>query len=94
MQEPDVEVEITLTGKVQRAGLRAYIKNRAEEFGVRGLARNLDNGSVEVVAQGERKALEKFLEKVKLGSPFSKIEETEVTWWDSVSDPLENFIIE
>jgi len=90
----DIEVEITLTGKVQGVGMRDYLKNRAEELGVRGFVRNAEDGSVEVIAQGEREALEEFLRRAKRGSVFSRVEEAEATWYDTVQDPLEDFTIE
>jgi acylphosphatase len=90
----DIEVEVIFYGKVQRVGLRANIQNRAEELGVRGVARNLEDGCVEVIAQGERVVLEKFVEKIKKGTPFSKIEEVEITWYDFVQDSMTEFSIE
>ncbi|HVS79364.1 MAG TPA: acylphosphatase [Candidatus Paceibacterota bacterium] len=90
----DIEVEIILTGKVQGVYLRDYLKKRADELGVRGVARNEDDGSVSVIAQGTREALEEFLRRAKRGSVFSKVEDAEVTWYDSVGDPHIEFSIE
>jgi acylphosphatase len=48
-------------GHVQGVGMRWWIRSRALELGLAGWARNLDDGRVEVVAEGSRGALEKLL---------------------------------
>lgn len=45
-------------GRVQGVGFRAATRMQARALGLRGHARNLDDGSVEVVAEGEAQALE------------------------------------
>ena len=90
----DSEVEVILYGKVQKVGLRAYIQARAEELDICGVTRNLDDNSVEVIAQGERKKLGEFVKRIKKGSIFSKIEETDITWHDSSQDSMSDFTIE
>jgi acylphosphatase len=92
MQE--VEAEIILRGKVQQVHMREYIFNRACELGVCGTVRNCEDGSVEIIAQGERNTLEKFIKLAKKGSVFARVEETEITWYDSIQDPFRDFSIE
>jgi acylphosphatase len=48
-------------GRVQGVGMRWWIRARALELGLVGWARNTDDGRVEVVAEGERPALERLL---------------------------------
>lgn len=48
-------------GHVQGVGMRWWIRSRALELGLAGWARNLDDGRVEVVAEGPRDALEQLL---------------------------------
>ena len=48
-------------GQVQGVGMRWWIRSRALELGLAGWARNLDDGRVEVVAEGARGALESLL---------------------------------
>ena len=49
---------VWLRGQVQGVGMRWWIRARALELGLAGWARNLDDGRVEVVAEGPREALE------------------------------------
>lgn len=51
-----------LHGRVQGVGMRWWIRARALELGVEGWARNTEDGRVEVVAQGPRRALEALLQ--------------------------------
>lgn len=45
-------------GQVQGVGFRYFTQQEALRLGIRGYARNLDDGSVEVVACGEDEAVE------------------------------------
>lgn len=92
--ETDMEFEARVYGKVQGIGFRAYAKKRADELGLSGVARNLEDGSLEVVAQGERAKLEELARLLKNGPVFSRVDEFEIDWHESASDPLAGFVIE
>jgi len=62
---PGVKVEVRITGRVQGVGYRFFAIEEATARRLLGYARNLSNGDVEVVAEGERGALEDFLEALK-----------------------------
>jgi acylphosphatase len=49
-------------GQVQGVGFRWWTRSRALELGLRGWARNLPDGRVEVLAQGEPGACDRLLE--------------------------------
>jgi acylphosphatase len=48
-------------GRVQGVGFRWWTRSRALELGLRGWARNLPDGRVEVLAQGEAAAVDRLL---------------------------------
>ncbi len=52
-------------GRVQRVGFRWWTRARALELGLVGHARNMDDGRVEVVAQGSREALDRLGELLR-----------------------------
>ena len=54
-------------GLVQGVGFRYYVLARARLLGLGGHVRNQPDGSVEIVAEGERGSLEHFLEAVERG---------------------------
>ncbi|TMG57453.1 MAG: acylphosphatase, partial [Chloroflexi bacterium] len=47
-------------GDVQGVGFRYYVQRKARQLGLPGWVRNNDDGSVELVAEGERDALEQL----------------------------------
>lgn len=59
------ELRAIFIGSVQGVGFRATAKRHADALHLSGYARNLQDGSVEVRAQGKEKELEKFLNKLK-----------------------------
>ncbi|WP_211298349.1 acylphosphatase [Kineococcus rhizosphaerae] len=54
-----------VTGHVQGVGFRWWVQTQAAELGLAGSATNLSDGHVEVVAEGERKALRQFLSRLR-----------------------------
>jgi acylphosphatase len=68
-------------GRVQGVGFRAFVQRRAGELGLRGYARNLSDGvSIEVVAEGQRAALEALLAALKLGPSGANVEKVDAFW--------------
>ncbi|CAI1586786.1 acylphosphatase [Serratia entomophila] len=58
-------------GVVQGVGFRYSTQHQATALGLTGYACNLDDGSVEVVACGERPQVDKLVEWLKQGGPRS-----------------------
>jgi acylphosphatase len=65
-------------GRVQGVFYRASAQQRAHELGVRGYARNLHDGRVEVLACGEPAAVEAFVAWLWTGPSASKVSAVEV----------------
>lgn len=53
-------------GSVQAVGYRVYVKNVAAVMGVKGLVRNLGNGSVEIFAEAEEDILQRFIKAIEV----------------------------
>lgn len=75
-----MRVHIIVTGRVQGVGFRYFVAARARALGLAGVARNLPNGQVEVVAQGERTALEALIGAVRLGPAGAVVRDVQVSW--------------
>lgn len=58
-------------GSVQGVGFRYTTQHEAQRLGLSGYARNLDDGSVEMVACGEAENVNKLIEWLKAGGPRS-----------------------
>ena len=59
------EMHVVIRGRVQGVGFRAEAKFLAQQLKVTGYARNCPDGTVEILAQGTKSTLERFLEELK-----------------------------
>jgi len=73
-------LHVVYRGRVQGVWFRANCQKKAVELGVVGWVRNMPNGSVESVAEGDRGKLEELLEWNKDHQPMARVTETEVRW--------------
>ncbi|MFC1728333.1 acylphosphatase [Nanoarchaeota archaeon] len=70
-------LRIIITGNVQGVFFRTFIRSRANELGLRGLVRNLEDGTVEVIVQGQKEALDELLKKCKKGPLIARVDKIE-----------------
>ena len=73
---------IVVSGRVQGVFFRDHARRWASSLGVKGCVRNLIDGKVEAVAEGERESIEDFIAKLKEGPPLSSVEDVDVRWED------------
>ncbi|HEY1314165.1 MAG TPA: acylphosphatase [Steroidobacteraceae bacterium] len=66
-------------GKVQGVFFRQSTRLEAERLGIRGIARNLSDGSVEVLAHGAADALEELRVWLQRGPAHARVEEVRET---------------
>ena len=71
-------LKIKIVGTVQGVFFRKFVKDNADEVGVKGYVRNLDGGSVEIVIEGRDEKVNEMLVKCKKGPNHSEIKEVEV----------------
>ncbi|ADL19197.1 Acylphosphatase [Acidilobus saccharovorans 345-15] len=62
---PEACKRIRVTGVVQGVGFRAYVRRHATMLGLTGYAKNMPDGSVEIVAQGQEKSIEELLQQLR-----------------------------
>ncbi|HEY4383555.1 MAG TPA: acylphosphatase [Ktedonobacteraceae bacterium] len=79
-QHTSEELFAQVTGFVQGVGFRQFVVHKALNLGLRGFVRNASDGSVEVVAQGARPALERLLVLLRQGPSASEVEEVSISW--------------
>ncbi len=81
------ELHAWVSGRVQGVGYRFFVIDQALSLGLRGYVRNESDGDVEVLAQGKRAALERFLALLRRGPSAARVSEVQVNW----GQPTEHF---
>ncbi len=66
-------VHVFISGMVQGVYFRAYTKEEADRLGLKGFVRNLPDGRVEAVFEGEEGAIEDMIRWCHVGSPYAKV---------------------
>jgi len=72
-----VAMRFLVEGKVQGVFFRASTRERAQHFGLRGYARNLSDGRVEVLAVGDAEAVERLGQWLRHGPPSARVDHVE-----------------
>lgn len=73
-------IKMIVKGRVQGVGFRYTTKMLADQLNVKGLVKNLDDGSVYIEAQAPSEVLEQFIAKVKASpSPAGYVSDASVT---------------
>lgn len=68
-------VQITISGRVQGVWFRAKTKEKAEQYGIRGIVKNLVNGKVYIEAEGSAENLAVFVDWCKVGPKLAHVAE-------------------
>jgi acylphosphatase len=67
-------------GDVQGVGFRYFAESHAHRLGLDGYVRNRHDGAVEVEAEGDAPALERFLDLLRQGPRMARVQEVRVSW--------------
>lgn len=79
-------MRVLFSGKVQGVGFRYTARTVASGFEVTGTVRNLPDGKVEMVAEGERDELEAFRGAVRDAGLDHFIKSEDVSWSDATNE--------
>ncbi|PYP14977.1 MAG: acylphosphatase [Gemmatimonadetes bacterium] len=72
-------VRFVAHGLVQGVGYRWFVWREAERLGLRGVVRNLPDGSVEVIAEGVTEALDRLERALSEGPTVARVDRVEKT---------------
>ena len=75
-----MEMQCVITGKVQNVAFRAYAQDSADELGLVGWVKNVDDGTVLLCAQGETDRLKEYVEYLHEGSLRATVTAVSVEW--------------
>jgi acylphosphatase len=76
----DICLHATVEGRVQGVGFRYFVVECAIQLGVSGWVRNLEDGTVEVVAEGERAPLNMLVEQLRQGPRGAYVTDLKTSW--------------
>lgn len=71
---------VYVSGRVQGVFFRSETQDEARRLDITGWVRNLADGRVEAVFEGEKENVEKLIEFCRRGPPGAKVSKVDVTW--------------
>ena len=78
--------DLTVKGRVQRAGYRDTIDRLAYQYELSGFVENLEDGTVKVVCEGEDDEIKKFIEDIRIDKYPIKVTDIEVEYSEATGE--------
>jgi acylphosphatase len=73
-------LDAVIRGRVQGVGFRWFVTREAQHLGLTGWVANEADGSVLVVAEGERADLDRLGEQLSVGPPGARVDDVSLRW--------------
>ena len=80
MDSENQRLHVIVKGIVQGVGFRFFVYQHGNLLNLRGWVRNRINGDVEVLAEGPKKDLDYFFDKLKAGPELAQVVEANADW--------------
>ena len=77
---------VVFRGRVQGVYFRANCADKAEELGLDGYVRNMHDGTVEAVFEGDKSLIETCIDWNRKSQPYARVEAIEVNWSEPRGD--------
>jgi acylphosphatase len=87
-----VRAHVYVSGRVQGVFFRSETQDEAIRQGITGWVRNLPDGQVEAILEGERENVEKVIEFCRRGPPAAKVAKVDVQWQNFTGE-FRNFTV-
>ena len=78
-----VTAKVRFYGKVQGVWFRASTRDAADKRGVTGWVRNVEDGSVEALFQGEKNTIDDLIDWCCNHQPYARVRRHDVTWTET-----------
>jgi len=75
-----------IEGRVQGVFYRAFIRELAYNLGLNGWVKNLRDGRVETVFEGEKELIDKAIKECYVGPPGARVTDIDVRWETFIGD--------
>jgi acylphosphatase len=79
-------LHVTVEGRVHGVGFRMCAVEAASELGLEGWVQNCDDGSVELVAEGDPTALAAMLDWCRIGPPMARVDTVRHTFGTAIGE--------
>ncbi len=88
-----VRAHVFISGWVQGVFFRANTRRVAKSLGLKGFVRNLPDGRVEAVFEGEEEKVKRAIEWCHKGPPLARVSKVEVYWEEPQGDYDDFYIL-
>jgi len=79
-------VHLIISGRVQGVGYRYFVREKADQCNIKGWVKNNIGGTVEVVAEGDDKDIQTFVDYCRKGPSLSLIENVNINYEDPTKE--------
>jgi acylphosphatase len=79
----NARAHVFVSGRVQGVFYRGYTERWARSLGLAGWVRNLFDGRVEVLVEGDKIRIEELLERLKAGPSRARVDQVSVDWGEA-----------
>ena len=87
------KIRAIVSGSVQGVGFRMSTRSQAQQLGVYGTVRNLNNGNVEIIAAGETEAVDTLIDWAQSGPPSAVVDDLQTEVMDYKDTEFDSFEI-
>lgn len=77
---PQARVHLFISGRVQGVFYRSFTEEVALSFGLNGWVRNMPDGRVEAVFEGDKASIEQAVRACRQGPPASRVDDIDAKW--------------
>jgi acylphosphatase len=81
-----LRAEIVASGLVQGVGFRYYVLRNAKNLELTGFVKNLYNGDVLTIAEGERWKIEELFRLIKIGPISAHVRKATISWEEATGE--------
>jgi acylphosphatase len=81
-----MRLKLIISGRVQGVCYRWFTRDTAVELGLTGWVRNLPDGTVEAVVEGEKEKLEQLLGWCKQGPDLARVTDIQAEWEEATGE--------
>ena len=82
----EARARAVIRGRVQGVFFRAETRDRARSLGLSGWVRNVPDGTVEAVFEGDRERIESILGWCRQGPSLAQVDEVQIEWLEPTNE--------